>query len=65
MNLQKGIYTITLTNKLGQQIVTKEIEHAGGSATEIIESSKALVAGVYQLRLTGGGINIIRQVIKN
>ena len=64
-NLQKGIYTITLTNKLGQQIVTKEIEHAGGSATEIIESSKALAAGVYQLRLTGGGINITRQVIKN
>ncbi|MEP6927619.1 MAG: T9SS type A sorting domain-containing protein, partial [Ginsengibacter sp.] len=66
INLQKGIYRITLTNKLGQQIVTKEIDHAGGSATETIVLSKVLAAGVYQLRLTdGSGINIIRQVIKN
>ena len=65
MNLQKGIYTITLTNKLGQQIVTKEIEHAGGSATENIELPKALPGGVYQLRLLGGDVNITRQVIKN
>jgi hypothetical protein len=64
-NLQKGSYTITLTNKLGQQIVTKGIKHAGGSATETIEPSKVLAAGVYQLTLTGGGINITRQVIKN
>ena len=65
MNLQKGSYTITLTNILGQQIMNKMIEHAGDSATETIEPSKALAAGVYQLRLTGGGINITRQVIKN
>ena len=45
--------------------MTKMINHAGGSATETIEPSKALAAGVYQLRLTGEGINIIRQVIKN
>jgi hypothetical protein len=64
INLKKGNYTISLTNKLGQRVVTKVINHAGGSATENIESSKALGAGVYQLRLSGGGINIIRQVIK-
>ena len=64
-DLQKGSYTISLTNKLGQQIMNKLMEHAGGSATETIEFSKALAAGVYQLSLTGPGINIIRQVIKN
>ena len=63
--MHKGTYTITLTNKLGQQIMKKVIEHAGGSASETIESSKVLAAGVYQLRLKGGGINIIRQAIKN
>ena len=65
MNLQKGNYTISLTNKLGQRILTKVIGHAGGSASENIEPSKALAAGVYQLRVSGGGINIIHQVIKN
>ena len=64
MNLQKGRYLITLTNQLGQQILTKVLNHSGGSATENIEPSKALAAGVYQLRLSGEGININRQVIK-
>ncbi len=64
-NLQKGNYNITLSNKIGQTIITKVIAHAGGSATQTIEPGKVLAAGVYQLRLTGGGINIIQQVIKN
>ncbi len=63
-NLQKGRYTITVTNKLGQKIMNKVIEHAGGSATETIEFSKALAAGVYRLKVTGGEINIISQVVK-
>ena len=65
MNLQKGNYIISLTNKLGQQIVIKNISHAGGSATENIDLPKALPGGVYQLRLLGGDVNITRQVIKN
>ncbi|HMJ48838.1 MAG TPA: T9SS type A sorting domain-containing protein, partial [Ferruginibacter sp.] len=64
MNLLRGSYIISLTNKLGQQLVTKVIDHVGGSATENLESSKTLAAGVYQIRITGGGINIIHQVIK-
>jgi hypothetical protein len=64
-NLQKGSYAISITNKLGQQILTKVIDHAGGSATQTIEPPKVLAAGIYQLKLTGEGINVIRQVIKN
>ncbi len=64
-NLQKGNYNITLSNKIGQAIITKVIAHGGGSATQTIEPGKVLAEGVYQLRLTGGGINITRQVIKN
>ena len=47
MNLQKGNYIISLTNKLGQRILSKVIGHAGGSASENIEPAKALAAGVY------------------
>ncbi len=63
-NLQKGNYTVTLTNKMGQQLMHKVIEHSGGSATKTIEPSKALAAGVYLLRLSGGEINITHQIIK-
>jgi hypothetical protein len=64
-NLQKGNYTLTLTNKHGQQITTKKMAHAGGSATETMKPLKEMATGVYQLRLTGEGINLITQVIKN
>ncbi|CAN5394500.1 hypothetical protein BH10BAC3_BH10BAC3_17020 [soil metagenome] len=65
INLQKGSYAIVLTNKLGQQLMSKVIKHAGGSATEIMESSKVLAAGVYQLRVTGEGVDIIQRIIIN
>ncbi len=64
MNLPKGNYTIALYNKLGQQIMNKVITYAGGLSNETIELSNSLAAGIYQLRLSGNGINISRQVIK-
>ena len=65
INLQKGNYTIILTNGFGQQVMNKRMTHAGGAATETLESSKSLAAGVYQLRLTGEGVDMTRQIIKN
>ncbi len=65
VNLPKGNYFIILTNKLGQQVVTKMMHHEGGSATEGIEFPDAVTPGIYQLRVSGGGINIIRHLIKN
>ena len=65
MNLQKGKYTLYLTDNLGQQLVTKQLDHSGGSVTEIMEPANGLAKGVYQLKLSGSGINILRQVIKN
>ncbi len=65
LNLEKGNYTLKLTNEMGQQVLTKTIAHAGGSAVESMVAAKALPAGVYQLRIVGEGIDITRQVIKN
>jgi hypothetical protein len=64
-NMQKGSYTISLTNKLGQQIAVKVIDHAGGSSLETITPAKAFANGVYQLKVTGNGISVIQQVLKN
>ncbi len=64
INLPEGNYTFVLTNKLGQQLANKTVQHAGGIATETLEPSADFAAGVYQLKVKGNGINITEQVIK-
>jgi len=65
INLPKGTYSLNLTNKLGQNMATRTIYHPGGEATENILLPKALATGIYQLKLSGEGINITRQLISN
>jgi hypothetical protein len=64
LNLPKGKYTITLTNKLGQQIFNKEIEHLGGAATQTVQFENNLAQGVYQLAVSDGENNYVQQLIK-
>lgn len=64
LNLQKGNYMISLTNKQGQQIVTKAINHAGGYASENLVPVRPIAAGVYLVRISGRGINIIKKIVK-
>lgn len=63
-NLPKGIYTISVTNKAGQLIANKILNHLGGSATESVEFSKAIAAGVYHVRIMGESVNVTEEVIK-
>jgi methionine salvage enolase-phosphatase E1 len=63
-NIQKGYYTISITNKLGQQVFKKIITYNGGSAIQILDVSN-LTQGTYQLNITGEGINFTKQVLKN
>ncbi len=64
INLPKGTYTFILTNKLGQQLANKVVQHAGGITTETLEPSANFAAGIYQLKVKGNGINVTEQVIK-
>ncbi|MFZ4059413.1 MAG: T9SS type A sorting domain-containing protein, partial [Ferruginibacter sp.] len=50
-NLTQGIYSVRITNTLGQQLFIKQINHDGGSATETIVPEKRLPIGIYQLEL--------------
>ncbi|MFZ4059011.1 MAG: T9SS type A sorting domain-containing protein, partial [Ferruginibacter sp.] len=50
-NLSKGLYTVVITNAVGQRILTKAIQHDGGSATETLQTSSTLAKGMYQLTL--------------
>ena len=63
-NLPKGMYTISVSNKTGQTVSTKKINHTGGFASESVDFSKAVAAGIYHIRLAGEGVNITEEVIK-
>ncbi|MFP5040329.1 YDG domain-containing protein [Parasediminibacterium sp. JCM 36343] len=46
-NVEKGVYTVSLYNSLGQKVSNKTVQHQGGSATYSIGLGKALASGVY------------------
>ena len=65
-NLEKGIYTISLYDKIGQQVCSTAVQHVGGTATITIPVGSALTKGSYQLVLTGSAIvKLTATVIKN
>jgi hypothetical protein len=51
-NMPGGQYNIRLLNPLGKTMLIKDINYAGGSATEKITLSKGIVKGIYNLEIT-------------
>ncbi|HEY8387441.1 MAG TPA: T9SS type A sorting domain-containing protein, partial [Parasegetibacter sp.] len=62
--LPKGRYNITMISRTGEQIFKKEMNHQGGSASQVISIPAGISSGVYQLIITGEGIQISRQILK-
>jgi hypothetical protein len=62
VNQPKGRYGLRLLNPLGQTIIAKQVEHAGGNATENIKWDYNLAHGVYQLQVLkpDGKIQVIK-----
>jgi hypothetical protein len=62
VNQPKGRYGLRLLNPLGQTIIAKQVEHAGGNATEDIKWDYHLAHGVYQLQVLkpDGKIKVIK-----
>jgi hypothetical protein len=63
-NLPIGTYTITLYNKLGQEIIKKLLFYQGGISKKVISISKTLSSGIYQLKIKSKDSNFIKQLIK-
>jgi len=61
-SVEKGSYTVKVFNSLGQQVATRTINHAGGSATETIALANA-PAGTYQLSILGNNVKETRTII--
>jgi hypothetical protein len=63
-SLPKGRYMITLVNNTGQQIMNKEIMHDGNSAKQTITLDNNIAKGIYQLRIMGENVMLIKSVMK-
>ena len=57
VNQPKGKYYVTLLNNAGQVILTSQIQHERGSATQSIQINKVISKGNYLLEVTDGSKN--------
>jgi hypothetical protein len=64
VNLEKGMYRVTISNQLGQQLYSKTIVHGGGSAVFPLAPGKGFIPGIYQLQLSGNGLRETLTIIK-
>ena len=58
-NMDAGIYPVRLFNNLGQLILSKTINHARGTSMENIQPDYKLASGIYQLEVTGPGMEVV------
>jgi hypothetical protein len=61
-NVEKGNYTISIYNSIGQQMMTKTIGHEGGSATQTFYLSK-FYKGTYQLSILGNNLKVTKMLL--
>ncbi len=62
-NLDKAIYTVSLSNKLGQEVYSKQITHLGGSATLVIDLPSSANSGLYNLQISNGTFRAVKNII--
>lgn len=64
-NMDKGLYTVRLVNAIGQVLMSKQINHAGGNATQTMVLDNAVTKGSYQLEVikTDGSKQVIKLVV--
>ena len=51
-NMPAGKYLVRLSNPLGQEILSKEINHPGGTMRQKIQPEKQIARGLYNLEIT-------------
>ena len=61
--LPKGRYEFVLYNVNGQSVFSKNIDHPGGSASEVIQLPKSLASGLYQARIKKDELVFTRSLI--
>jgi hypothetical protein len=62
-NLERGSYTLTLLNEVGQKTFSKMINHDGGSANQTISLPAGTKAGYYTMNIIGNNISLQHNVL--
>lgn len=62
-NMEKGNYSVSLINALGQQVWTKVVNHIGGSSNQTINIGN-IASGMYELRIINGQTINTQKLIK-
>ena len=63
-SLPKGLYRLTITNKLGQTVHAENIQHNGGSVSLMIDLKQGIPAGIYVLVVNGAGLKLKSKIVK-
>ncbi len=61
--LAKGNYRLLLLNARGQQVISRELKHAGGLLNEMIYFNNVLPAGMYYLELRNGKLKYSQSLL--
>ncbi|HNR18179.1 MAG TPA: lamin tail domain-containing protein, partial [Chitinophagaceae bacterium] len=56
--LPKGLYTVQVYNAGGQQVHSLQLNHNGGSVTEMIQLPSSLHSGMYNLHISNGEVKL-------
>jgi len=56
--LPKGLYNVQVYNAAGQQVHSQQLNHNGGSVTEMIQLPASLRSGMYNLHLSNGEVKL-------
>ncbi|MBK8698263.1 MAG: T9SS type A sorting domain-containing protein, partial [Saprospiraceae bacterium] len=56
--LPKGLYNVQVYNAAGQQVHSQQLNHNGGSVTEMIQLPASLRSGMYNLLLSNGDMKL-------
>jgi hypothetical protein len=62
-NLPAGSYKINIHSAVGQLILSRTINHAGGSSTQTVNLPASTQKGVYRVRLTGDAENAVTTIV--
>jgi len=64
-NVSKGIYQVVVTSANGQQVLSKTIEHPGGTAVQVMVFDTNISKGMYRVQVKGEGLSLLNSIIKN
>lgn len=63
LNLVKGRYELTIVNAAGQVSFTKQIEHPGGTASQLVILPQYMATGIYSVEIKGEGMKVNKKLI--